>query len=71
MMTGRAAAAFLASPAYVNWLTRASVLSRDGNPAAIATHLKQLRRLALGDKSLDPIALQAIGLGAGNAGDQE
>ncbi len=71
MMGGRAASSFLSSPAYVAWLTRAPVISRSGNGVAMAQHLKRLRDMALKDKKLDPMALQAIGLAGGNVGEQK
>jgi hypothetical protein len=69
ILAGRSASSFLASPAYVNWLTRATVLSRNGNPRQVASHIQRLSKMTADNVALDPQTAQAIMLAANGVGD--
>lgn len=61
MTTGNMASRFLASPMYVNWLTRTtSIMKNGGQPGAMQRQMEALRSLVARDEMLDPQAAQAI-----------
>jgi len=68
-LTGRAAAHFLTSPAYVRWLTRSVELQRNPRPSVVASHLRRLENMVRRDGNIDDATKRAILIGMNGAGE--